>query len=275
MRDAGIDAWLIKGIFEVNLLLLFAICLTHSLRTHGWRRTLREFGAGFMLTACCESLGVLSGAYVYPGFELYIFATPVGNPASWVALVYVIMVVTDGIIYGRKAVIKPELPVDGETSDGLGPGRPLLKGSLLTTLLVLATVDATLALLLDLVLDPLATIYNWWIWVPCEEGVTQIAAGVVEPYNFEHLVWLSTPDNALAEFFAPFFDGQCRYPTRVIGIPLINFIAWFVFVFVFACQFRWIDSRKNWSEWRRTGVLWGLVLLDVPVLGFILIAPNI
>ena len=81
--------------------------------------------------------------------------------------------------------------------------------------------------------------------------------------------------NGVADFFARFFVGGWRYPTRVLGIPLINFIAWFVFVFVFSLQFRWIESRRHWTEWRRTGVLWAIVLVDVPILALLLISPNL
>jgi uncharacterized membrane protein len=251
-----------KVLFEANLLLLFGLCLTHSLNAHGWKRTLREFGAGFMLTALSESTGVLSGAYVYPGFQFYVWATPVGNPASWVALIYIIMILSDRLVFGRAALDPSAAP--------LRIGENLFK-----TIAVLALCDATLALAIDLVLDPLATIYNWWIWVPCEEGVHTIGAGVVDPYNFDHLVWMTTPDNPIAAFFHRFFEGGFRYPTRVLGIPLINFIAWLVFVFVFTSQFRWVESRQHWSEWRRTAVLWTLVIADVPALALLLISPNI
>jgi len=272
----GIDgAWLAKAAFEGNLLLLFLICFVHSWRTHGRSRTLREFSAGFMLTALCESTGVLSGAYVYPGFQLYIFATPVGNPASWVALVYIIMTMTDRIVFGLDAVETP-LPVPSPTEGGARRARELLiRGSVPLTIGALAMVDATLALLLDLVLDPMATIYNWWIWVPNAPDVHTISAGVVDPYNFEHHVWMTTPQNPIADFFAPFFEGGHRYPTRLLGIPLINFIAWLVFVFIFAAQFRWVERDRGWSEMKKTLTLWGLVLLDVPILGFLLIAPNL
>ena len=36
-------SWVIKGVFELNLLLLFVICLVHSLKVHRWQRTCREF----------------------------------------------------------------------------------------------------------------------------------------------------------------------------------------------------------------------------------------
>ena len=71
---------------------------------NGSHRTLREFSAGFFLTFACESLGVLSGAYVYPGFYLYLFVVPVANPASWVALVYVIIGFSNRLVYGRRAL---------------------------------------------------------------------------------------------------------------------------------------------------------------------------
>jgi len=105
-------------------------------------------------------------------------------------------------------------------------------------------------------------------------SVHTIQAGVVDPYNFERLIWMSTPDNPVAQLFAPFFQDGFRYPTRILGIPLINFIAWFVFVFVFTFQFRWVEIQQ-WTEWRKTVVLWGIVLADVPILGFCLIAPNL
>jgi len=254
-------AWLTKAVFEFNCLALFAVCFAHSLRTHGWRRTLREFSAGFFLTAMAESAGVLSGAYVYPGFQFYVLATPIANPASWVALVYIVMTLSDRIVFGRRALDTPS-------------SKLRVAGNVALSLLVLALCDATLALLLDLVLDPLATIYNWWLWVPCEAGVHTLQAGAVDPYNFSHQVWMTTPANPVATFFQPFFSEGYRYPTRVFGIPLINFIAWFVFVFVFSSQFRWVE-RQPWGHGRKTGVLWTLVILDVPILAFCLIAPNL
>jgi len=269
ITQLGLDpAWLPKAVFELNLLLLFAICFWHSMKTHGWQRTVREFGGGFMLTALCESTGVLSGAYVYPGFQFYIFATPVGNPASWVALVYVIMMITDRIVFGRRAV--------DALYGGDEPSQPMLIGGRLgLTILLLALCDAVLALSIDLVLDPLATIFNWWIWVPCVENVHTIGPGVVDPYNFDHLVWMTTPDNPLATFFGQFFEGGFRYPTRVFGIPLINFVAWLVFVFVFTSQFRWVEHKTQWSHLKKTVILWSIVLVDVPVLGLLLISPNL
>ena len=255
----GVDpAWLVKATFEINLLLLFLICLVHSMRAHGWRRTSREFGAGFALTALAESTGVLSGAYVYPGFVFYIWATPIGNPASWVALVYIIMTITDRLVYGHAAIAGMRMA-----------------GKSVTVLALLALCDASLALSIDLVLDPLATIYNWWIWVPYEEGVHTIGAGVVDSYNFSRQVWMVTPDNPIADFFSRFFVGGWRYPTRLLGIPLINFIAWVVFVFTFSLQFRWIESKEGWGERRKWVVLCALILIDWPVMSILLIAPNL
>ena len=34
-------------------------------------------------------------------------------------------------------------------------------------------------------------------------------------------------------------------------------------------------SRGSWSDTKKTLVLWGLGIIDIPVLSFILIAPNI
>ncbi len=272
MEIFGIDtAVFMKQAFEVSLIGLFVVCLVHSWLTHGPQRTLREFIAGFFLTACCESIGVLSGAYIYPGFRFYVFATPVANPASWIATVYIIIEVTNRLVYGRKSLMTYE--ADGNR---LEPGAfKLFPGSLLKTVALLAVVDATLALSVDLVLDPLATIYNWWVWVPCEPGVTSIGGGEVDPYNFSRLVFMQTPVNLFHDFFARFFPHGMRYPTRVLGIPLINFVAWFVFVWVFTFQFRFVEFQHHWGQWKKTLVLWGMVLADIPVLAFLLITPNL
>lgn len=249
-----------KAAFELSCLSFFVICFVHSWLFNGWQKTLREFSAGFFLTFACESLGVLSGAYVYPGFYLYLFVVPVANPASWVALVYVIVGFTNRLVYGRRA-LTPQIIV---------PGPNLLK-----TILLLAFLDAALALGIDLVMDPLATIFNWWVWVPVADGISSVVAGVVEPYNFTNWAYLTTPQSPVYDFFAVLFNDGNRYPSRVFGIPLINFISWFVFVFVFAAQCRGVEAQLHWAEIKKTAVLWFLVLIDVPVLAMALIPPNL
>ncbi len=269
----GIDTGsLVKALFEPSLIALFLACLLHSLTTYGWRRTLREFVAGFSLTLLAESTGVLSGAYVYPGFEWYVLATPFVNPASWVALVYVLIEVSNRLVYGPR-IVDPTHPGRSRVIDAHSDF--LFGGSLLKTLALLALLDASLALMIDLVLDPLATIYNLWIWVPRADGVHTIGAGVVDAFNFDHRLWMQTPDNPIADFFAPWFAGGVRYPTRPLGIPLINFVAWLIFVFVYTFEFRWVESRTHWSERKKTAVLWAVMLFDWPILALVLITPNL
>ena len=111
--------------------------------------------------------------------------------------------------------------------------------------------------------------------MPCLPSVTTIRPGVVNPYNFGLQVFLTTPPNFFADFFAQFFPQGMRYPTRVFGVPLINFLAWFVFVFVFAIEFRFVEFQEKWSELKKTVVLWTLILVDVPVLAIVLIVPNV
>ena len=262
LHHIGITPEFLKSAFEISLLSLFFVCLLHSGITHGWKRTIREFTAGFFLTAFCESAGVLSGAYVYPGFSIYIFAVPVANPASWIALIYIIIELSNRIVFGARALNDNK-------------GLTLFNGNIIKTVLCLAIIDASIALGLDLVLDPLATIYNWWIWVPVAEGISKVNPSTVDPYNFSQLAFMTTPDNSVYEFFRGFFSEGVRYPSRVFGIPLINFISWFVFVLIFTSQFRFVELKDNWSELKKTSVLWGLMLIDIPVLSFILISPNI
>ncbi len=250
-----------KAAFEISLIGLFLLCLFHSGKQHGWEKTIREFTAGFFLTACCESIGVLSGAYVYPGYYFYLFSIPIVNPASWISLVYIVMEISNRLIIGSAHAIDKHSKIIS-----------FFKGSLVSSLIFLALIDASLALVIDLVMDPLATIYNWWIWVDPTE--IKVIEGAVVAYNFDHATHLITPDNPVQDFFAGFFTEGFRYPTRLFGIPLINFISWFVFVFVFTFQFRWVEFKEEWSSLKKTWVLWGLMILDVPILCMLLIIPN-
>lgn len=234
----------LKHTFETSLIALFLACLTHSWWLHGPSRTIREFTAGFFLTAALENIGVLSGAYIYPGFTYYIYATPLLNPLSWVAVVYIVSGFTD------RLLSKPD------------PILPCMRA-----LFILAAIDASLLVMVDLIEDPLATIYNWWLWVPYAPGITHISPNTIDAYNFSGSAWLSTPDNPVLHFFAGFFPHGARYPTRIFGIPLINFIDWFLLVFSFSLALRWVESQTRWSEMRKTTVLW----LCMPLIGALLI----
>jgi hypothetical protein len=121
-------------------------------------------------------------------------------------------------------------------------------------------------------MDPLATIYNWWIWVPVDQAY--ITEDIVNPYNFDLITHMTTPENPICMYFKNVFSEN-RYPTRLFGIPLINFIAWFVFVFVFSIQFRWIESKISWSHYKKLTYLLLLILIEIPILGITLITPNI
>ena len=259
-----VPAEYLKSTFETSLIALFVLCFAHSCWVHGLKRTLREFTAGFFLTAAVENIGVLCGAYIYPGFHVYVYATPLLNPMSWVAIVYIVIEFSNRMVYGPRALKTCE-------TDGFAPDRQsfaLFKGSFLKTLVLLAAIDASLLVMVDLIEDPLASIYNWWIWVPCKEGVKTITAGAVDPYNFKNLVWMTTPDNPVSRFFGQFFPNGMRYPTRPLGIPLTNFIDWFLLVFMFSLSFRWVEFKNEWTEKKKTLILFGLMLAIIVIMPF-------
>lgn len=259
----GIEpARFMKMMFEVSLISMFAVCFAHSTWVHGWKRTLREFSAGFFLTAVVENLGVLCGAYIYPGFSCYVYATPLLNPLSWVAIVYIVIEFTNRIVYGPRSLKTYE-------KDGYHAGAyevAIFKGSIVKTILLLAAIDASICVMIDLIEDPLASIYNWWLWVPYEKGVVSIGPGVIDAYNFDNHVFMTTPDNAVLRFFAGFFPDGNRYPTRIMGIPLINFIDWILLVFMFSFSFRWVESKDGWGEIKKTVVLYLMVVVIMVLL---------
>lgn len=99
--DWGIDlVWLVKGVFEVNMLFFFGICLVYLLCIYGWCCIFCEFVGGFLLIVLCEFVGVLLGVYVYFGFEFYILVMLVVNFVGWVVLVYIIMILIDCFVFG-------------------------------------------------------------------------------------------------------------------------------------------------------------------------------
>jgi hypothetical protein len=259
-----VPAVYLKSTFETSLIALFALCFLHSAWVHGMKRTLREFIAGFALTAVVENIGVLCGAYIYPGFHVYVYATPLLNPMSWVAIVYIVIEFTNRMVYGPRSLKSYECDGFHERPED----RALFRGSFIKTVVLLAAIDASLLVMVDLIEDPLASIYNWWIWVPCKEGVKTITAGLVEPYNFTNQAWMTTPDNPVSRFFIKFFPNGMRYPTRPLGIPLTNFIDWFLLVFMFSGSFRWVEMKTDWSDWKKTLVLWALMLAIMLIMPF-------
>lgn len=84
-----------------------------------------------------------------------------------------------------------------------------LCGSFMIIILLLVLCDGVLVVMLDLVLDFLVIIYNWWIWVFVEFVVHIIEVGVVDVYNFDYYVWMSMFDNLVVDWFGGyFFEGN-------------------------------------------------------------------
>ena len=155
------------------------------------------FTAG-ILTLFCET-GGSSGAYAYPDSTLYLICS-FCKSCCMGALIYIIMHISSFILESKSWF------------------KGLKKESIIIPIFALAFVDATIALGLDLILDPLASIYNWWIWVPVKKGIYYIDEGMIDPYNFKNLTFLTTPEGPVKEFFSNYFIEGFRYPTRLLGI---------------------------------------------------------
>ena len=72
----------------------------------------------------------------------------------------------------------------------------------------------------------------------------------------------------IARFFGQFFPNGMRYPTRPLGIPLTNFINWFLLVFMFSFSFRWVEFKNEWTEKKKTLILFGLMLVIIVIMPF-------
>lgn len=66
--------------------------------------------------------------------------------------------------------------------------------------------------------------------------------------------------------------GMKAYKVTFLNIPILNFIAWFLLIFFFSSQIRYIES-KDWSDWKKFGLIFLLVPIDLAILAILLFIP--
>lgn len=175
-----------RRLYEVGLLLLFAVVFLRSWRARGRPVTLRELAFGFCVSQSVELLAVGLGRYAYPDWWLYLPPrpawVPLGVGLGWAALLPVVMRVSERI---------------------LGTSASLLR---------LAALDGAMALGLDLVLDPAVSgpPLRLWLW-----------AG----------------------------EGMVAYRHWLLGVPVFNFVGWFLLVGAASLQLRWVHARASRGPW--------------------------
>jgi len=178
----GLEA--LRRVYEVGLLLLFALVLARSWRTRGPALTVRELAFGFAVSQTIELLAVALGRYSYPDWLVYFpprpALVPLGIGLGWAALLPCVMRVSERI------------------------GGPSAKPA------SLAALDGAMAVGLDLVLDPAVSgePLRMWLW-----------AG----------------------------DGMIKYRYWLLGVPVFNFVGWFLLVAACSLQLRWVElTRRGW-----------------------------
>lgn len=180
----GLEA--LRRLYEVGLLLLFAVVLLRSWRTRGGAITGRELAFGFAVSQGVELLAVALGRYSYPEWLLYFPPrpawVPLGVGLGWAALLPCVMRVSERIL-GFAA-------------------KPLR----------LAALDGVMAVGLDLVLDPAVSgePLRMWLW-----------AG----------------------------EGMVAYRWWLLGVPVFNFVGWFLLVGATSLQLRWVAARPGGWPW--------------------------
>ena len=132
---------LVTTLFEFSWYFLFILTIQHSFKIHGKYPTLNFFIPLFILVLIVEGFAVnIFHGFYYPNYNLYIINVPLGILLGWCIITYV------SFYLGKKILI----------SELIESRIDLLK---------LSTTAALIGLSIDLILEPISSIWNLWIWI--------------------------------------------------------------------------------------------------------------
>jgi len=199
---------LLRRLYELGLPLLFLVVVLRSWRARGGQITVREVAFGFALSQSVELLAVALGRYQYPDWIVYFPPwprwVPLGIGLGWAALVPCVMRVSERILGPRTS-----------------PWR-------------LAALDGSIAVGLDLIIDPAVSGEPLRMWVWAGEGMT--------PYRF----WL-------------------------LDVPVFNFVGWFLLIGACTLQLRIVEALPpGRGRWRRLGLF---LLVDLLIAAAVMALP--
>ncbi len=165
---------------EIWSFIIFVVLAVHCFVRGGRRKFVHLYAVGLVYGCVLENSGIILGFFSEEGYRLYIpgLPAPVFSMVGWCTAVYLSVHVTE--------ILSAKL------------GQGVLATGVRT---VMAT---SVALSIDMQVDPAATYYGWWVWHP-------------------------------------------DLGTAVLGVPAVNFIAWFSAMFPFFWAYFWYSSRPEYA----------------------------
>ncbi len=123
---------------NLNIILGYGLiipCLVHSVRRHGYWRTIIFFLGSVIVTGTIENCGIIFGGYHYPGSSLTVwyYKCPLDVCLGWYYIAYSCVFLAEKTVKFKNTFI-------------------------------IAALGALLAVNLDLFLDPVAVANGWWKW---------------------------------------------------------------------------------------------------------------
>ena len=131
---------LVTTFFEFLLYFLFILVIYYSFKMNGKYPTLIFFLPLFIQAFIIEELAVaIFYGFYYPNYNIYLLHVPLGIVLGWCSVVYI-------SFYLAKKLL---------TSEYVGSKTSLLK---------LSITSALIGLGIDLFLEPISSVWNFWIW---------------------------------------------------------------------------------------------------------------
>lgn len=125
----------ITNLFEILWYLILSIAVHHSLKTNGKTYTITFFVPLFFMVFLIEelSVSVFKGFY-YPNYNIYLLHIPISILFGWCAIVYATHHASKNILNRTQSI------------------------------LYLSLLAAIIGIAIDLLLEPLAYFFDFWIW---------------------------------------------------------------------------------------------------------------
>ena len=173
---------------EIWSFIVFVVLAVHCFVRGGRRKFVHLYAVGLVYGCVLENSGIILGFFSEEGYRFYIpgLPAPVYAVVGWCTVVYISIHVTE--------VLSAQL------------GRGVL------AIMVKTIMATSVALSVDMQVDPAATYYGWWVWHP------DLGAPVLGVPAVNFIAWVS----ALLPFFWAYFwyTNRPEYAGRVHLRPM-------------------------------------------------------
>jgi len=148
--DVNVEIFLIYGITIAVLI--------HSFKFRGAFNTLLFFFGGVIVCGGIENVNVTFGGYEYPtgGITFLIYECPIWVITGWYVIIYCAVFISHSLV-GKGEGSLTIIGIGTEAKNGVD--KQFIKLTIIR-----CAFAAYIAILLDLIMDPVGIANNWWVW---------------------------------------------------------------------------------------------------------------